>query len=401
VRSTVTRAALTFAGVALLVLALVSEGGLAATAPSPLALLVTPDETPPATLIRVDPTTLRPLAETGTGLVQFGTPALSPDTSQLVFGSDVVAALSFVGIVPLRAPGDSLFLSRSLDRVVAIAWPRRRLVLALAGHSPMGGPCCAKLTLFVVDPVARRVLRSYRFSGVVESVEAGPGGLAVLLGGFGRIIPAWLAVFDANGSERMIRLDRIRAGFTRQGQAEKVAAPALAFDLTLGRAFVVAADGIADDGTVAEVSLARASVTYHHVPVSLVSPNGGLVLLPDGRLGIASLSALLIVDTHTWNTNTSVPIQAAGWIAGEALLAPKPDNGLDVYNLDGSLRLQVTTPAHVLGVQIVGTRAFLSYQQRSDYGVLDLRTGELRALTGAPPELILGGRGVAIVASAD
>jgi hypothetical protein len=53
----------------LLVLALVSVGGLAATAPSPLALLVTPDEMPPATLIRVDPTTLRPLAETGTGLV--------------------------------------------------------------------------------------------------------------------------------------------------------------------------------------------------------------------------------------------------------------------------------------------------------------------------------------------
>ena len=59
----------------------------------------------------------------------------------------------------------------------------------------------------------------------------------------------------------------------------------------------------------------------------------------------------------------SVPFEGPnGYISGDSMIVPDSGSGIDVYNLDGSLRYHLATPAESNTVFFVGGRQLLWYQ---------------------------------------
>ena len=182
-----------------------------------------------STLVRLDPTTLRPLPGRRVRLeVNFVGWSVSPDRSLAVVGDgnnqgmvEVVdlGAMRSLGTIPLR-PGASTMASGWLGP--------RRVAVVLDGP---GGPC----QVAILDPVARRMLACRALAGDLSGVGRFPGGLVLLLTPAGAIGPARLAVVQGRGVVRTVALGRISAGFRppKVEGAEAVArqrAPGLAVD---------------------------------------------------------------------------------------------------------------------------------------------------------------------------
>ena len=371
--------------------ALPSDASRSSVASEPLAVSQGPIY---YTLGRVDPATLSPTGKQ-VELYQTGTPVLSPARRWVAFSGGPFHGISVASTAPLRPPRRLIPLPRG--HMLALAWPKAHRLLALAGRdSRYPAACCRTLRLYVVDPLQRRVLRRVRLPrGLVIAVKPTRSGLAILLGGYGKLASARLLLVTGSGAVRTVALSRFRVGATKLGKNGAFLTVA-ALTVGPGSAYVV---GRSKAGpAVAVVPLTGGHASYHTLPVDpeLFTPDQALVLLPGGRLGIASVAGLYVYDTHTWQKVGSVPFQAkAGFISGDTMVVLDDGSGMDVYNLDGSLRYHVDTSAQVDSAFFVGGRAFLAYQGGDSWSALDLETGTLQApVYGGVPELIPGQPGV-------
>lgn len=244
----------------------------------------------------------------------------------------------------------------------------------------------------MVDPLKRRILRNIRLRrAFVVAAQPTPAGLAILLGGYGKLTSARLLLVTPGGIARTVTLARFRLGFTKLGRnGVRVTEAALA--VGSGNAYVLGGGGAAT--AVAVVPLAHGPAAYHALPAGpeLVNPNRGLVLLAGGQLGVASVMGLFVYDRRTWQQVGSVPLQGQnGFISGDSMIVLNGGSGADVYNLDGGRRYHLETPAQANAVFFVGGLGFLLYQDANeDWGVLDLDSGTLHppVVGGSVPELI-------------
>jgi hypothetical protein len=348
------------------------------------------------TLGRVDPATLLPRGKL-VGLAQGDTPVLSPTGRKVAFSG--YGAISVASAVPLRKPGRSIVLPRGSGHVVALAWPRTHRLLALTGRNGSAA-CCRTLRLYVVDPLKRRIVRSIHLRhGYVMAAKPIGTGLALLLGGYGRLASARLLLVAGSGVTRTVTLARFKIGSTKLGSGG-VRVTQAALTAGSGSAYVLGRDGAAS--AVAVVPRAHGPAAYHTLlaSTSLVQPDRGLVVLAGGRLGIASVTGLYVYDTHSWQQVGSVPWAFqnlhTAYISGESMIVLDSGSGGNVYNLDGSLRYHFDTPAQANAVLFVGGRGFLFYQDpNEDWGALNLASGTLHPpITGDIPGLIPGQPGV-------
>jgi hypothetical protein len=348
-----------------------------------------------STLGRVDPATLLPAGKrVGLPLGSDIPPVLSPGGRWVALSGEKLAAVSVASAVPLRQPRRPILLPHA-GHVIALAWPSAHRLLALAGHEPLGpSTClCRTLRLYVVDPLKRRILRSIRLRrAFVMAAEPTSSGLAILLGGYGKLASARLLLVTRNGVVRTITLGQFKVGFTKLGKGG-VRVTEAALVVGSSSAYVLAGGGAATGAAV--VPLARGRAAYHALPAGpeLVDPDRGLVLLAGGRLGVASATGLYVYDTKTWQLVGSVPFEGRiGYISGDSMIVSDGGSGIDVYNLDGSLRYHLDTPAQVNAVFFVGGRGFLWYQDSSeDWGVLDVERGTLGPpVAGSTPLLVPG-----------
>jgi hypothetical protein len=353
------------------VLAMLCASDSGAVTRTPLALLPSTDLNP-STLTRVDPTALRPVGRR-VALVQADAPALSPDRSEAVSASAAVAALSFVDVVHMRRLRRSIVVSNSATGLSALAWPSRRKVLALTtGSNPL---------VLVYDTVERRVTRRYRLSGIVDAVARTRTGLAVVLSRRGRIAPARLALVA--GRVRTVRLARILAGWHNN---KGPGSPLLAIE---GQHMYVSAT----NGVTADVEVPPLRVRYHALGKQAQLARRS-VALPGRRLALVSDFDVFVVDTRSWRTFGSVPAeQRLCWVGGPMIFCANQNN-LEVFDLTGAERFRVHTPTPAVGSEVVGTHAFLSYEQGARYGILNLASGKLKEVHAPLPTVIPGQRGV-------
>jgi hypothetical protein len=382
--------------------ALASDGSSSSVASRPLAVWQAGFT---FTLGRVDPATLlRVGKQVGVPLGSDIRPVLSPRGRWVALSGDSVAAVSVASAVPLRQPGHPILLPRGAGHVLALGWPRAHRLLALAGREPLGPSSCLCRTLrvYVVDPLKRRILRSIRLPrAFVMAAEPTPTGLAILLGGYGKLASARLLLVSRSGTVRSVTLARFKVGFTKLGK-DGVRVTQAALTVGDGSAYVLGRGGATT--AVAVVPLAHGPAAYHALPAGpeLIRPDRGLVLLAGGRLGAASVTGLFVYDTHSWQQVGSVPFDGqTGFISRDTMIVSNGGSGVDVYNLDGSLRYHLDTPAQVNGVLFLGGRGFLIYQQTYEgWGVLDLEGGTLHQIVaGSVPQLIPGQPGVPASAS--
>lgn len=380
-------------------------------------------------LVRVDPRTFRPLPGRRIELGIHGYSwAYSPDRSKLAVGG-FASGLRFVDLDRFERLGD-LRERRRGGLVVAVAWPRPRRVLAVVQEQWGTG----RLTLAVVDSVARKVLERRPLSGKVGEVTAATSamGLVLLLAPARGLGPAKLVYVDPRARVRSVVLDRIGAGQESVRQEPRLVQrqwrPGLALDAAARRAFVVA--GAAP---VAEVDLGTLRVAYHEPsqPISLLGrlrnwlepaaqakgetegPVRYAGWLGDGRLAVSGYDArgtkrsqakgLKLIDTRTWSLRTLDPGSAAFRAAGALLLAygccyrtGGKGLGLTAYAPSGGAVWHLFGRRPIHAVQVRGMRAYVRLDavwtgRRPPWvAVVDLRRGRVLRTVQTPWMQLLG-----------
>jgi hypothetical protein len=366
-------------------------------------------------LARFDPLTLRVLP--GRRVRLEGAPtswSYSPDRKKLAIGLEG-SRVQIVDVRRMRKVKGTVVRPVLGLNVEALAWlrPRRILGVDAAGF-------------FVVDPVARRVLRRpvvlWRLVRLTVSRDA----LVVLLANPTSLEPVRLAAISPEGRVRSVTLSRILGG-TKEPEDDNHLPerwePALAVDAEGRHAFAIGADS-----SVAEVDLRSLTVEYHSLservsPAERVrnwlepeaaakGPLGGLRLhaeLADGFLAVAGENGsgpagLRVIDTTDWTTRTIEP-RATGFVfAGTSLVTfqgalydpddPKGGIGLRGYGIDGRQLFHLFGDRPIFSVPTVGTRAWVHTGDGS-FTAVDTATGaivaELRPRTPEYfPQLFLG-----------
>jgi hypothetical protein len=372
-----------------------------------------------ASLTALDPNTLRPQgAALDVRGCTFGW-SFSPDRARLVAG-DNDGRVRFVGTAPARTLGE--IQTKANAPMAASAWLGDRVLGVW--HSPRG------MDVRVIDPEAPRVLRVRSLAGSLQSAARTPSAFVLLLGPRAGIGPARLAVLDASGHARLVQLARIRAGqvpFDHSRLAVvKHARPGLAVDPAGNRVFVVGAQA-----PVAEVDLAKLSVTYHAPArgAAWLGPDAAAKGAPDGpdryarwlgdgRLAVYGSDAhgslvrgnlqmrttsagVRIVDTSTWRTTALDARASALAVAGGRLLATASNwdsrtrlewgVGLVAYERDGTPRFHLFGDDSVY-VQAAGDRALAFRGGPPRYAVVDITTGRvLDEVAGGFVPLLLDG----------
>jgi hypothetical protein len=269
-----------------------------------------------------------------------------------------------------------------------------------------------------------------------------PEGLLLLIGPASGIGPARLVVFSAREGIRVVRLERVPAGFEtdeldRGFSVDRFRTPGLAFapgptpGLPLafgkGRAFVAwAADEIA------EVDLASMRVTYHPLDkkTSLLgrirdwiepaaeakgASDGALrraLWLGNGLLAVYGFddhayfkgrsqgqettpAGLRLVDTRSWSWRLLEPRATAAKLAGTTLLVfgsfytsetgVFEGMGLSAYTLDGEKRFHHFGDEPIWLVERAGSHAFVIFEDSCAGALVELRSGRhLRNLEAGP-----------------
>ena len=298
---------------------------------------------------------------------------------------------------------------------------RSRVVLAGSGVTQGPDGALNAVVVTILDPLGRRVLTQRRLAGELLASARLPDGLALLLGPPDRIGPARLAVVDANGGIRAVRLPGIAAGFQEPadwnsvGASSQRAQPGLAVDPAGRRAFVVAADA-----PVAQVELASLGVTWHrlegrpgllarladwllpaaeaksvHGPVRLAAWLGDGLLAVWGHDDTPPVArgstveqwrrpaGLQVIDTGTWTATTIHPNASGAVAAGGRLLAfgrlvgpPSNPNsnqaavqgyGLTVFGPGDRRPVHLFGARQVIWLQVNGNRAYLDLTASTDY----------------------------------
>ena len=392
------------------------------------------DKTRRAELVRVDPGALRPRRGRRVGA---GSQACAPS-----FGGQAcwaVPAWSFAPQRPLLAVArHSRGVARSL-RVIDVSRMRMTADVPLAGGAvgalawlaperilAVQEVCCEERQRLVVVDLARRRGSARRpRRGSVQRVGRTGRELVLLVAPAQQVGTARLAVADAGGAIRSVRLERMLAGAKLLPGGDyrvEQSVPGLAVDPIGGRAFVVA------PGLVAEVDLAKMAVTYREPrptasrlarllgwldptaeakgatgPTRSAHWLGGGLLAVTGtdenivedangeqqnRIRAAGLS---LIDTRNWSFRTIDEGAADVHVAGDLLLAtgssfdPATGEGksigLAVYGLDGRKRFQRFYGREVWVRNVYAGRAYLDVPLMkppwSALRVVDLDTGRV------------------------
>lgn len=369
-------------------------------------------------LVRVDPVTLRPSGRSLPVGAYTSAWAFSPDHSQVALGNwGGRPRVRFVALGPMRSRGEVQLANRGDVYLLTWAAPSRLLALVQEGTSAVAPQ------VVTVDVRAHRVVGSTPLPGWILREERSAGGLVALSVSDDQVTPVQLAVADATGAVRIVRLERIAGGFVspapgsgsdvRQGEL-----PGLAVDLAGERAYVVGADQL-----VAVVDLQTLAVTYHdlqrplslfawptslrpratakgpagHIRRALWLGNGTLALAGEDDSETTSTDArgntvihwmtapigLKIVDTRSWSVRTIDPNVSEFSFAGGSLLgtgtllpsdaARATGTGLVAYDLAGRRLFHRFGTEDGLFMRTVGSYLYVYRNQHGNDHVLVLK----------------------------
>lgn len=314
------------------------RGQATAPAPAPAAKQAFPPvlgvsyRSPRGALAWFDPLTLEALRGRKAPLAgHTGSWAFSADRGLLAIAScagdqEPLPSIRFVDARAMRVRGDRR-LSPVRGCASALTWLRPRRLLAVV-------QAAADATVVLVDPLGRRVLRRELLPSAPWASGRTRDELVLLLGSWGAVAPARLAVVDAAGRVRLRTLDRVLAGTVEEGEGEEHRArtiqPGLAVDPDGRRAYLVPASG-----PLAEVDLESLAVSYHE----LDRPS------PLRRL-------LRWLDPVAQAKVLEGPVREARWLGGGTIAVSGSDYSL--VRKDGQ-ELMVQAP---VGLTLVDTRSW-------------------------------------------
>jgi hypothetical protein len=334
---------------------------------------------------------------------------VSPDGSTLAIArNDGARSLRIVDPTRLRVTSEIPVAAE----VGALAWLSRGRILALqeaAGE---------RLRLIVIDVPRRRVAVSRPLGGSVVDLQRAPRDVVLLLAPAGRIGAARLAVVNASGKVRFVRLERIVAGtkLLGTGARHRVDSRVPGFAVDPGRRRVL----VVDPSVVAEIDLRTLKVAYHSLnrPRSLlVRPHASVEPLAEAKQvrgyyrvarwlggdflafsgsdtadGRTQAAGLAIVDAREW-TVRKIDVATTSFVtAGELLLASGGSaKGLIAYGFDGSERFRLFENEHAWPAQVYGGRAYVTVGAQGRLHVVDLAEGRVVEVRQEPlPWLLLG-----------
>jgi hypothetical protein len=356
-----------------------------AKVPKPLLGIV--GEHPDSQLVRLDPSSLRPVPGPRVDVLKWGGAwAFSPDRSRVALGSACQAGISlgtlqFVDVRRMR-PAACFVIGGYAGGLRTIAWPTPNRVLVVT-HSP--------LQIVSVNAKTLRIVRRTPLEGVWLS-GARAGNRMVVLTGRTPDRSERLVVADARGSVRSVGVD----------------AP-LATDFVVDRggrrAYLVSA------GTVAEVDLDTLATTYHELrePASLFRRalawlvptaqakeyhrehrrtlwlGGGQIasfgadVTYEGRRFSSVPTGLRLIDTRDWTVRMVDNKVSSALLAGDVLLAAgAAEIGLVAYDLNGSRRYQLFRGRSVAPLETYRGKAWVSVGRPTGvFKVLDARAGRV------------------------
>lgn len=384
-----------------------------------------------AELARVDAATLKVRAGRRVPLGRnYGAWSFSRDRRRLAIGVDRALGVRLVDLRTMRAIGD---VKTPNGDVLALAWLTPRRVVGID-----------RVGVFVVDPVAKRLVRTQKLEGTFLAAAPTAAALVVLLAPKGvgvpistvwdwgsTIGPARLVTIAADGSMRTVRVDRIRSGaeISEDGTAHEWWIPGFALDRAGGRAFIVGGDGV-----VAEADLGTLHVTYHELqerpsllgrvlswlePAAaakgpMPGPTRQAAWLGDGLLAVAGADVhvttrsndvdvattpygLRLIDTRNWTMRVVEPHATALTVGSGVLLAyaasydeqfrPTGGIGLNAYILNGTQRFHILGDSPLFWAEIVGAKAYTA--PAGDILGIDLGSGKVvQQLRGPLPQII-------------
>jgi hypothetical protein len=283
--------------------------------------------------------------------------------------------------------------------------------------------------LVAIDLLNRRVSARRALSGSVQALVRTDGDLVMLLAPVQEIGPARLAVANAQGTLRFVRLKQILAGSRLVGASSEPHAearlPGLAIDSKRHRVFVV------ERNVTAEIDLKTLAVSYHNVrqrrsllsrlwnwldPTAaakeLIGQTRDARWLGGNSLAIAGIDAeggqakpagLLIADTRTWHVRVLDRDATSFQVARELLLATGgtgdaetergSGTGLTAYSFDGDTRFQLFEGQQAWLDLVYRGRAYVSMPGENEIRVVDLASGRVVASQHRPPPWLLLGSG--------
>jgi hypothetical protein len=380
--------------------ATVSDGN-----PAPQRLLGIKWEGQAATLVRVDPRSLRTVGREAIPLGRHTSSwTFSPDGSQVALGTaEDPARLRLIDLAGMRVLGDAKLGRGSVE---AAAWlSPTRLVGAV--ETPDRG-----LVLFSLDAVERRVLAREQVEGRISDLGRLADRLVLLLSPRDTIGPSRLAVVDDEGRVEARTLDRIHAGIEIDEQSEegigRGRGPGLAIDAEGRRAYVVGAEE-----PVAEIDLDRMAVNYHSLaePVSLLErvrnwleptaeakgvsgPFRHARWLNDGLLAVSGYddetyvdasgnwhyegtpAGLKLIDTRDWSVRTIDEKTSEFWLVDGKLVALDEDGAIRGYVVDGTRRFAFPGEQPIGIVLTTGRYAYV-FRMDNSVAVIDVGSGRI------------------------
>lgn len=292
-----------------------------------------------------------------------------------------------------------------IARVQGSLWPdAHRLVLLTGAEQP---------SVYLVDPITRRVSLTKAFEGSIIAVTRRGTRLVALLAPKEKIGPASLVVVDADGTVRDVALPGLRAGWqlvdgaTHRSRQE---VPGLALDPTGRRAVVVPAVG-----SIADVDLGTLEVAFHAMKVRTLArrqkalegwvrsatwfgPNLVAVTGADssvvGESTRMAPAGLTLIDTRDWSTRIIEPRATSVAVAGTTLLVcgalwnPERERsegmGLSGYAQDGTRQFHLFGEASVPSVQVLGAYVYVASDNNTRYIIVDPRSGRIVARVSTP-----------------
>ena len=365
-------------------------------------------------LVRLDPSTLRPVGER-LDVGEYRTAwAFSPDRSKLALGWSYTATLGRVGAVRIvdlhRWRSEQVIpLHGELSSLQAVSWVGDRLVLLVS--SPRESDVIA------LDARSGRALGRRTLEGVVAHAVPTVRGLTLLMSPRTGLGPARVVRVDAALRVHTVSLDRLSVGpgvtetqdgehisgrFNYAGFAMRSgAAAAIGYVLAAGAPPAVVDLGslsvkyAASRTLTARTKSAEGSWRFAHWAGGDTVVYGGMDYNADGdgrRMGVD------LVDTRTWSRRSLDP-DATTAAVGSALVltwdswpAAARTLGVRAFGADGTPRFSVLRADSVGDIEITGLRALVRLSGTRPVGkVLDLRTGALvTTIRGNVPRLLIG-----------
>jgi hypothetical protein len=357
-----------------------------------------------ATLVRVDPRSLRPVGREAIPLGRHTSSwTFSPDGSQLALGTaEDPARVRLIDLQRMRVLGDAELGRGSVE---ATAWlSPTRLVAAV--ETPDRG-----LVILSLDPAERRVLASQQVEGRISDLGRLSDRLVLLLSPRETIGPSRLAVVDADARVQATTLDRIYAGIELDEQSEegvgKGRGPGLAIDPKGRQAYVVGAEE-----PVAEIDLDRMTVTYHSLaePVSLLErlrnwleptaeakgvtgPSRHARWLGAGLVAVSGYddetyvdasgwhyegtpAGLKLIDTRDWSVRTIDDKTSEFSLAAGTLVAVNENGAVRGYSFDGG-KMFALEREQPIGIIFTAGRYAYVFKTDNSAAVIDVRSGQI------------------------